>query len=158
MAAIVCWSVPLDSPLLGAFRSAVRPYFLWVGLFQSWDMFAPNPKSVNSYIEGAVIYRDGHTKIWKFPRMEQLSLTQRYSKERYRKFVENLDKDTNAPLWPDAARHIARLNNDVANPPEFVILVRHWSEIIPPSEVPHRQESWHAQVLFSYSVQPKDLK
>src|SRR5579885_1922238 len=153
--AIVCWCVPLDSPLIAAFRGAIRPYFQWAGLFQGWDMFAPTPKSANSYIDAAILYRDGHTKTWQFPRMEQRSLAERYRKERYRKFTENLQKDANAPLLPDTARHIARLNNDGANPPEFVILVRHWSDIVPAS---HGAELWRTQILYSYSVQPKDLK
>ncbi|SRR5260370_24031110 len=42
--AITCWCVPIDSPLIPLCRNLVRPYFLWAGLFQSWDMFAPVPK------------------------------------------------------------------------------------------------------------------
>jgi len=42
--AIACWCLPIDSPLIPLCRNLVRPYFLWAGLFQSWDMFAPVPK------------------------------------------------------------------------------------------------------------------
>lgn len=155
--AITVWCMPLNSPLTVAIRNAVRPYFLWTGLFQAWDMFAPSPKSVNSYIEAVVIYHDGHTLTWKFPRMEQLSLTERYEKERYRKYVENLNDDSKAGLWPDAARRIARINNDAGNPPEIVILVRHWSEIVPHDDAAYHAEPWHARIFFEYRVRPEDL-
>jgi len=88
--------------------------------------------------------------------MEQLSFSERYVKERYRKFVENLEQDRNVALWPDAARRIARLNHkDISNPPEFVILIRHWSDIVPRS---YHAEPWHAVIFYEYSVKSKDLE
>ena len=62
--AISCWCVPIDSPLIPLCRTLVRPYFLWAGLFQFWDMFAPIPKGANTYIEAILIYRDGSRKTW----------------------------------------------------------------------------------------------
>lgn len=156
--AITCWCIPINSPLIAACRKMIRPYMVWTGLFQTWDTFAPAPKSTNGYIEGIVIYKNGHTRNWQFPRMEQLSLTERYYKERYRKFVENLQEDGSAPLWPDAARRIARLNNDVSNPPEIVILVRHWSNIVPHNDNDYHPEPWRAQIFYEYTVKPEDLK
>lgn len=121
-------------------------------------MFAPSPKSVNSYIDAVVIYTDGHVRKWKFPQMEQLSLSERYFEERYRKFIENLKEDKNVALWPDAARGIARRNNDVLHPPQFVILMRHWSDIVPcPNERCHPQP-WHVQIFYEYTVRPGDLR
>lgn len=156
--AITCWCLPLDSPLRAAFTSVIRPYFVWSGLFQSWDTFAPVPKSTNAYIEAVVIYKDGHTRNWKFPRMEQLGLTERYFKERYRKYAENLQKDANVALWPDAARHLARLNNDVSNPPEIVMLVRYWSDIVRRDDSSYQPQPVHAQIFYEYNVKPEDLK
>lgn len=159
MIAITCWSMPIDSPLHSAFTSVLRPYFLWSGLFQSWDMFAPSPKSVNARVEAAVIYKDGHTLNWKFPRMEQLGLAERYYKERYRKYVENLQEDKNAALWPDAARHLARSNyNDPSNPPQIVILARYWSDIVPHENSSHHPEAELGKIFYEYDVQPQDLK
>jgi hypothetical protein len=159
MIAIVFWTMPLDSPLIAAFRSAIRPYMIGSGLFQSWDMFAPTPKSANSYIDAIVIYKNGRTSSWSFPRMEQLGFSERYVKERYRKFVENLEQDRNVALWPDAARRIARLNHkDFSNPPEFVILIRHWSDIVPRSNTSNHAEPWHTVIFYEYSVKSKDLE
>src|ERR1700689_2462600 len=96
--AICCWCMPFGSPFIAACRETLRPYFVWSGLFQSWDMFSPLPKSANAYMEALVLYKDGSTTIWSFPRMEQLTLTEKYSKERYRKFVETILDNTNAAL------------------------------------------------------------
>jgi hypothetical protein len=156
--AITCWCMPLDSPLIVACRNAIRPYFLWSGLFQSWDTFAPTPKTINSYLEAIVIYKDGAVRTWKFPRLDRLSLTERYLKERYRKFEENLENEANAVLWPDAARYIARLNNDASNPPQIVMLIRHWADIVPRGDASHHPEPWHVQIFYEYNIQPQDLK
>jgi hypothetical protein len=157
--AITCWCIPLDSPLIVNFRSLVRPYMLWSGLFQGWDMFAPSPRNINSYIEAVVIFNDGRTQTWKFPRLEQLSFVQRQFKERYRKFGENVQNDANSILWPDVARRIARLHNNPSDPPTIVLLVRYWSEIKPPSASgTYYAEPWHAHIFFEYGVKPKDLR
>ena len=157
--AITSWCMPIDSPLRAAFTSVVRPYLLWSGLFQSWNMFAPTPKSVNARIEAAVIYKDGHIRNWKFPRMEQLGLVERYYKERYNKYVENLADDKNAALWPDAARHLARSNyKDASNPPQIVILAYYWSDIIPPDNSSHHPQGELGKILYEYDVKPQDLQ
>jgi hypothetical protein len=156
--AIVLWAVPLQTPLIGAFREWVRPYLLWSGLFQSWDTFAPSPRGVNAYVQGVVITSDGRIHTWKFPRMEQLGITERYYRERYRKFVENLQEQSSAALWPDVARHLARMYNNPANPPEIVMLVRYWSDIPPPSTGPYQPPPEKAHIFFEYRVQPGDLR
>jgi hypothetical protein len=156
--AITCWCVPITTPLTTLCRDFVRPYFLWSGLFQSWDMFSPSPKSVNSYIEAIVLYKDGNTRMWAFPRMERLSLTERYSKERYRKFVENLNEEKNSPLWPDAARFIARLNNTGSVPVKMVFLVRYWSDIALRLGGAYPPERPDVHVFYGYAPKPGDLK
>src|SRR6185312_14829620 len=88
--AIICWAVPFNFSLTRDIKNLVRPYMLWTGLFQSWDTFAPNPKSTNSYLEAIAITQSHQQKFWVFPRMEQLSFGERYRKERYRKFAEVL--------------------------------------------------------------------
>jgi hypothetical protein len=155
--AITCWCIPFDSALIREIRDSVRPYMLWSGLFQSWDPFAPVPRSVNLYVEAVVIFKDGHTHTWKFPRMERLSFTERYYKERYRKFVENLAQDSHSALWPDVARYIARLNNS-PNPPQIVMLIRYWSEIVPQADGSYHPGPERAHIFFTYEVKPEDLR
>jgi hypothetical protein len=157
--AISCWCMPLSSPFIGVCREALRPYFVWSGLFQSWDMFSPQPKAGNSYLEALILYKDGSTKIWSFPRMEQLTLTEKYSKERYRKFVETLLDNKNADLWPDVARYVARLpETQAAGPPQKVMLVAKWSDIVRQPDGTFTRAPWDENVFYSYDVKPEDLQ
>lgn len=158
LVAIACWSMPVDNPLILLCRQKVQPYFLWAGLFQSWDMFAPIPKGANTYLEAVLLYRDGSLETWAFPRMEQLSLGERLFKERYRKFAENLGRDELDELLPDAARHIARLKSARQNPVRTVILVQRFSLIVPRFDRPYVPEPWESHVLLGYGVRPEDLR
>ena len=158
LVAITCWAVPVHTPLTLAARGLVRPYLLWSGLFQSWDMFSPNPKSKNLYLEAIVIYQDGSTEMWTFPRMELLSYTERYVKERYRKYEETLASEQYAVLRPDAARNIARQHRRSANPPQKIMLVARYSDIIPRENGDYDRGPWEVNVFYSYDVQPEDLQ
>jgi hypothetical protein len=156
--AIACWCVPIDTPLIPLCKNLVRPYFLWIGLFQSWDMFAPVPKGANTYLEATLVYRDGSRKTWTFPRMEQMSLTGKLFKERYRKFADNLQRDELDELLPDAARHIARLNSTPQNPVKTVILIQKFSLIVPRPNGAYVPEPWQSHILLGYGVRPEDLR
>ena len=156
--AITCWAIPFANPLTALSRSAVRPYFLWAGLFQSWDMFSPLPKSSNIYVEAIVLYEDGNTRNWAFPRMELLNLKDRYFKERYRKFVENLNDDAHAELWPDAARFIARVNNNRPARVKVVFLVRHWSAIVLRGDGSYDGAPWDAHIFYAHNISARDLE
>jgi hypothetical protein len=129
--AIFFWTMPIDSPLVAGVRGVLSPYMEWIGLSQSWDTFAPNPKSVNSYVKAVVMTEYHHIHIFAFPRMEQLSFVERYGKERYRKFAENMTVADNAVLWPDIARHVARLYKNSADPPDRVMMVQFVGDITP---------------------------
>jgi hypothetical protein len=121
-------------------------------------MFAPTPWASNSYVEAVVIYEDGSRKTWSFPRMEQLSLTDRYLKERYRKFSEVLQVEDNDALLPEVARHIARLNSTPSNRAKTIILIRRWSPIIPRADGSYQPEPWDQHVLLGYGVRPEDFE
>jgi len=133
---------------------------LWSGLFQAWDMFAPDPLKLNSYIDAEVWFREGSARVWSFPKMHEIGYVDRYFKERYRKFsTEYLRMDSHSALWPDAARYIARLNRNSANPPTGVRLIRSWSEMKAPGPGGRYQPSpWQHYTYFTYVVQPGDLE
>jgi hypothetical protein len=157
LVAITCWALPLDIFPTRAVKKLVRPYMVWTGLFQSWDTFAPNPIRLNSYAKAAVITENHHIKVWAFPRMEELSFSERYRKERYRKFAEVLIQQKNAILWPDAAKHLARTFDDPADLPDKVILIQFLADINPPGDkspdpIPT------PKVFYEDYVQPEDLK
>jgi hypothetical protein len=156
--AIAFWCVPVDSPLIPLCRSLVQPYFLWAGLFQSWDMFAPIPKATNMCIEATLRYRDGSERTWTFPRVEQMDLKEKVFKERYRKFADNLQRDELDELLPDAARYIARMNSNPGNPVRTVILIQRFSFIVPRPDGSYVPEPWQSHILLGYGVRPGDLQ
>ena len=156
--AITCWALPLNIPLMLECKELVRPYFVWSGIFQSWDMFSPNPKVVNSYLEALIIYKDGSTQFWTFPRMQLLGLTERYYRERYRKFEENLLNNAYSALRPDAARYVARLHTNPSNPPQTVMLLVRWSNIVQRADGAFERSPWDSYVFYTYAVKPEDLQ
>jgi hypothetical protein len=158
--AIVCWSFPLNSRLVTATRDLVAPYMLWSGMFQNWDLFSPEPFSLNAYLVADITYQNGDTSVWKFPMPQYYGYFRRYLLERDRKWSsEGIREDSHSQLWPDAARYIARLNNRTGNRPVNVKLVRYYSQIeVPEPGRPKPDEPWKQYVFFSYDVQPGDLQ
>jgi hypothetical protein len=155
--AITCWAAPTSFWLVSGIRGIVRPYMLWSGLFQSWDTFAPNPPTVNSYVKAAVVTQDRRIHVWAFPRMEELSYSQRYFKERYRKLSEVMLQPNNAAILPDIANHIARLFNNQTDPPEKVLLVQYQTDIKPGADET-RKPIPKPFAFYDDYVQPEDLK
>jgi hypothetical protein len=127
--AITVVAVPLKA--FSNVKELVMPYMRWSGLYQSWDMFGPDPVSVNSYVKAVIISRDRHMQVWSFPKMEELGFGERFRKERYRKFLEVLPQQQYAPLWPDVASHLARSLNNPADPPDKILLIQFQSDIHP---------------------------
>jgi hypothetical protein len=156
--AITAWAIPFRSQFANDCRELVRPYLLWSGLFQAWDMFSPMPKATNTYLQAVIIYKDGSTQMWDFPRMELLTLAQKYSKERYRKFVEILLDQRNAALRPDVARYVARLPGIREKNPQQVWLMVKWSNILPNGDGTFTRTPLDQDVFFRYDVQPEDLQ
>jgi hypothetical protein len=157
LVAITLWAVPYDLSFIVRARDLIQPYMRWTGLFQTWNMFAPNPILKNTYIKAVVITEHHHIHTWDYPRMDQLGFGERYRKERYRKFAENLLEDRNSLLLADVVKHIARFYNDPDDPPEKVILLKYETEIRPwisngnePAPPP--------SVLYEDYIDPADLR
>jgi hypothetical protein len=155
--AIPIWCLPSNSLPMLVCRELVRPYFLWSGLFQTWDMFSPSPKRTNGYLEAMVVYTDGTSDYWQFPRMDRLSFSERYSKERYRKFEENLSEDKFPDIWPDVARYIARRPPDRSKRPEMIMLIANWSDLVRNADGSFTDSPWQSRVFYRYRVEPQDL-
>jgi hypothetical protein len=155
--AILCWAAPTASPLVEGVKGLVGPYMQWTALSQSWDTFAPDPKAVNAYLKAVAITQHGHMHVFAFPRMEQLSFGERYRKERYRKFAENLAVAGNAAVWPDIARHVARQYPNPADPPDKVVLVQFLADITPWAQNEHGQTP-RPVVFYEDFVEREDLR
>lgn len=160
LAAAVVWAFT-DSPPRTKLERAARGRFAFymfpTGLWQAWDMFAPNPALANVYLEAEVTFRDGSRTMWKFPRMEQLGYWERYRKERYRKWAnERVASAGEGPggalLCNAAARFAARQVERPDNPAVSVNLVRYRAEIPPPSRQQLARPSareWERETIYT---------
>src|ERR1700761_8125294 len=63
---IIVWTLPWTPAPLVIARRVVRPYMLWTGLFQSWDTFAPNPRSVDIYAKAVIFTQNHHIYTFSF--------------------------------------------------------------------------------------------
>lgn len=132
LSAFFVWSMPEANQLTRAFSSLIRGYMMRTGLWHGWAMFAPNPTSVNAYIDAKVHLRNGETLLWTAPRIELAEPADRNGMERWNQWRFALRLDHNAVIREDAARYVARLHRDPNNPPVRIELWRHWSLIAAP--------------------------
>jgi hypothetical protein len=154
-------ATPLDSLL--AFNdvhfktSPVRFYMSPTGLWQFWDMFAPNPSPIDYYGTAVVTYQDGTAAPYPLPRVADATIPQKILAERFRKYFERVHPDSGKFLWISLAQSIAlRSFTNPANPPIEVRLTRHFKRIVPPGEVQPRD--YESYTFFVYRVDPTWLK
>lgn len=161
---IFAWCVPGTSPGLARLRRFVEPALLYTGLWQGWDMFAPEPASLNARLEAEVTFADGSKTVWPFPHLARMGLWGKFTQERFRKWaIDRVRLDQYAASWPDTARWVARQLPRGASPPQQITLVRLWRTIPPPEThwVPlgHEDDAGPEQryPFFQYRVVPADL-
>jgi hypothetical protein len=137
--------------------SPIKFYSLATGFWQYWDMFAPNPSSIDQWGDAEITYKDGTVQRYQYPRMYLLSIPLKYVKERYRKFYERAGGDDCSYMWPQFAQRIAYLNNkDPNNPPKTVKLFRHTLPTAAPGE--HQLDKYQETQYFTWSVDLDALK
>jgi hypothetical protein len=137
--------------------SLVKYYDMPTGVWQYWDMFAPNPSDIDWYGDAEVIYRDGTKRIYTYPRMYTSGIVQKYFMERFRKFYERAHDDAYSYAWPAFAQRVALLaTSDPKNPAVEVRLRRHWLQIEPPGK-PQPTEYKSAE-YFRYPVDDARLQ
>jgi hypothetical protein len=136
--------------------SPIKYYVLTTGFWQYWDMFSPNPASVDLWCDAQVEFKDGTVKRYQYPRVYLLSIPEKYLKERYRKFFERAHMDDNAYMRPYFAQRIAYLHyKDPKNPPVRVKLFRHSLPIAPPGE--KQQAEYTTTEYFNWQVDQQAL-
>lgn len=155
---IFIFAFPIDFLPVRALRNLVAPYVVCIGLTESWDMFAPDPKSTDQFLKAIVFRASGQTDIYSFPRMEELTLWERYRKERYRKFTESLLCNECSGLWPDVEKAVARRENKPADPPVKVVLIKFESPIDPKAGAVGDDAAAKSTVLSELFIQPEDLR
>lgn len=136
MVGATSWSMPAGFPLKSAIDPLFSPVFRRLGLWQGWDMFAPNPRDEDIYVSANIEYVDGSSITDVLSRMSDMPYGERYAKERWRKFMnDNMRLDSNKEMWNDTASWIARRaasRNGMAV--RKVELYRHWRKCALPGE------------------------
>ncbi len=95
-----------------------------LGMRQAWRLFAPNLRTVNWHTLALIETADGTIKAREFPRMEKLSLFDRFLQEKKRSVLgERLPNNVYKRFRPAVARFYARANADADNPPVRVTFV-----------------------------------
>ncbi len=119
-----------------------------------------HPKAWNAYLTATIVFSDGTSKNWQFPRTDQMDYLTRAWKERYRKWAnEYINEEKYDFARADAARFIIRQFANEKSKPIEVQLVRHWSFIQPPPGIGKPQPTDEgAYTFFRYQVKPEDLK
>lgn len=130
-------------------------YLFVTGFWQYWDMFAPNPASIDRYVDAVVEYKDGSTRKFAYPRVFSLPIQNKFAQERYRKYYERANDDQYSFLWPQFALHIAFECDNPANPPVKIRLTRHWLQIAAPGKKQDTQYS--SYMYFEYIVDQRAL-
>lgn len=136
--------------------SFAKFYLMSSGFWQFWDMFSPNPANTDVYADADITYADGTHSRYAYPRMYELGITEKYLKERYRKFFERAGYAQYSYAWPIFAARIARLTyKDKKNPPTQVNLHVHKLTVAGPGEP--QPTDYSDEEYFRYVVKPADL-
>lgn len=135
----------------------VKYYLQCTGLWQYWDMFAPDPLKIDVFMDANVTYSDGTVSTFEYPRMVKMGFGSRYFNERYRKFFERVNGVHLEYLWEPIAFRIAqKMDVRPGNPPVQVELVRHWLPVSAPGE-PQPTE-YKSAVFYTSAIDPAALK
>ena len=140
------------------FLTPFKYYLLTTGTWQYWDMFAPNPANTDFWWDAVVTYKNGDQKVAVYPRMKDLSISEKYIKERYRKYLERMNNDsTDSWKRPTFAQRMALLAyKDPENPPVRVVLRRHFKQMLGMDKpVP---KDYSVFEVFEYVVDQEKLK
>ncbi len=121
-------------------REWLLPYYTEsLGIWQYWDMFAPNPAQEDIWADAVVEFADGSTEVVDYPRMYEMGIAEKYVKERYRKYRERFTSDAYAWKWPHTAHWFAaRAWKGEGNIPVRVTLRRHFYLVGKPPTPPDK--------------------
>lgn len=139
------------------------PFMAALGWYQNWSLFSPFVRHI-SYHETAIItFADGTTRIYEYPRMDQMSIVERFRREKLRKmFGDDMPWEGYSQFLPVFARHLARSSFTKENPPVQISYVFNVVETPDPIEhgvQPRSKPLQHTdkKITFVYQVRGKEL-
>ncbi|MFM1996815.1 MAG: hypothetical protein RLZZ111_1202 [Planctomycetota bacterium] len=159
--AAVSWTLPSEifppKPLLD--RVAGGP-LLFLGLWQSWDMFSPDPRTQDICVEVVCVDRDGTRRPWMLTDMIAMDYPERWRKDRWRKyFNDHLRLDAGRDLWQPFAAYAVRRLREEGHDPVRIELVRWWRDcepaVRPELRADVRRSPWGSYRFFAAPVAPE---
>lgn len=160
--AVAVWNCPdglLKSSLMAMLRIPVDIF----AVEQTWNMFGPNLRSWNGHSVAVITFTDGSSKIYEFPRMEMLTIFEKYKREKMRKlFIDNMNDQNFEAYLPSIAQAIADANYQKGNEPRLVTITLKYADIPAPNQktlssrhaLPQRANS---KTLIVYKVQDQHV-
>jgi len=141
----------------------IRTVFAPLNLRQFWRLFGPDLRTYNFHTLLVIEFADGTLKYREVPRMELLSVQERFIHEKLRSiFSHFLPVEINKVFFPAVARYYARANFDAENQPVKISFYFLYHETPPPDTknwVYRDQSPYHTRKIlhFVYRVMPSDL-
>ena len=120
-------------------------------------MFAPGPRQFNLFMNAEIIFADSSSKIFEFPRIEQMDQWHRYVKDFYHKWASDRGGNRFSYLWPAAARYVARQYANPSLPIREIRLIRYRRQIADPFlDEPQEKsgDSWTQEIFYQSNVEP----
>jgi hypothetical protein len=156
----------LPNEVIARLLEPFQKFLSFFCLYQGYGVFSPTPSIRNSHMVAIVFYEDGASRLFALPRLNRVSLLNKLTEERYRKFLEdNLPNPSNSSIVDDVARFVARkcdvfrsADGGSRNSPKLVILANYYSDVPPIHQQKPNPRHFNVKVLCSYRVTEDDLK
>lgn len=158
---VIMWLCP-SSELTTRIVAPIKFFWLFWGLEQNWKLFSPLIRNINYHTSATITFQDGTETVWEPPRMEKLSLIDKFRLEKFRKWsVDSLPWPDYKEFWPDFARYVGRKYYVAQNPPVSLSLILHWIEIPLPEKNVARDslpEHTKTSTVFFYRYRNQDFQ
>jgi hypothetical protein len=155
----LAWLSPEKIALRKLIVEASTGVFKFAGLWQGWELFAPNIRNVNSHTIALISFDDGSLTAWPLPRFEQMGAMEKFRKDKFRKWNgDNVQWDRYKDFWPAFARYVGRLhyNGSGAKPVSCTLMMFQTTVPGPTSHVSRAALPQHDQPKFSFFYVYKD--
>jgi len=154
--AVCASSLPGDFlPIKAPINALTARILVAANLWQSWDMFAPSPRSDD--IKFSYIYQlaDGTRTEVSVTDMVSMPYFERWQKERWRKFFnDHLRTDAEAYLWSPYVNYVVKDLRSKSIEPVQIELVRYWraaeTPINPSLRASKRSTPWMKYMFYRW--------
>jgi len=159
--AVFSWTMPVGVfPPKQILDPVTMPVMRAFGLWQSWEMFAPDPRREDIRVEVRFVNRAGDGHVFMLTAMESMGYGERVQRERWRKFFnDHLRLDDERRLWQPFAEFMVRALRQEGQDPASIELVRWWRaadpQLGPDTRPDVRRTPWNSHVFHRWTVPPE---